>query len=90
MSIVQHRNDCLWYYSSFGNDTELDILAMINMEELKSSTEAWYIVVIVCGTLMLLMVVDRLHLYRVIERLREAVKLANQASEAKTQYISEK
>ena len=88
MSIVQHRNDCLWYYSSFGNDTELDILAMINMEEIKSSTEAWYIVVIVCGTLMLLMVVDGLHLYRVNERLREAVNLANQASEAKTQFLS--
>ena len=88
MSIVQHRNDCLWYYSSFGNDTELDILAMINMEEIKSSTEAWYIVVIACGTLMLLMVVDGLHLYRVNERLREAVNLANQASEAKTQFLS--
>lgn len=88
MSIVQHRNDCLWYYSSFGNDTELDILAMINMEEIKSSTEAWYIVVIVCGTLMLLMVVDGLRLYRVNERLREAVNLANQASEAKTQFLS--
>ena len=80
--------DCLWYYSSFGNDTELDILAMINMKEIKSSTEAWYIIFIVCGTLMLLMLVDGVHLYRVNARLREAVNLANQASEAKTQFLS--
>lgn len=81
-------NECLWYYSSFGNDTELDILAMIDVEELKTTIEAWYIIFIVCGTLMILMVIDGVHLYMVNTRLREAVKLANQASEAKTQFLS--
>lgn len=81
-------NDCLWYYSSFGSNSALDILGVINMKELQASIDAWYIVIIVCGTLIILMLVDGLYLVSINRRLRESVKMAEQASRAKTQFLS--
>ena len=80
--------DCLWYYSSFGDSSDLDILGVITMEELHPDTSVWYIVLIICGTLGGLAVVDGLYIRRVNQRLRRTAQLAQQASQAKTQFLS--
>ena len=80
--------DCMWYYSSFGEDSVLDIVGVISKDSLKASVDIWYIVLLVCGILLTLVVIDGMYLLRVNQRLREAVKLSEQASKAKTQFLS--
>ena len=82
------KDNCLWYYSSFGDNSSLDILGVVNTDELKSSMNAWLIVFILCGTLLVLSVVDSTYLKRINHKLRVTANLANQASEAKTQFLS--
>lgn len=80
--------ECLWYYSSFADDSDLYILGMLNASELESDNNAWFIVALICGTLLLLILVDGFYLYQVNQRLRRTAKLAEQASQAKTQFLS--
>ena len=90
--ILRYKNfrgtDCLWYYSSFGEGSSLDILGMLNVDELRASMDAGYIVVIVCGALMVLMVINGVYLLTINSRLREAARASEQASRAKTQFLS--
>ena len=90
--VLEYKNfkgtDCVWYYSSFGEDSALDILGVLDKEELKASVDAWYIILIVCGTLFVLMVTDGVYLLSMNHRLREAARLSEQASRAKTQFLS--
>ncbi len=79
---------CLWYYSSFGDNSSLDILGVVDADELNASTDAWYIVLLVCGTLLLLIAIDGTYLIRMNYRLREAARISEQASKAKTQFLS--
>ncbi len=58
------------------------------MNEMESARESWLIVFVACATLIVLAFVDGVHLYSVNSRLRETVKMAEQASEAKTQFLS--
>ena len=81
-------NDCLWYFSSFGEDSNLDIIGMVKEEELTASDSAWMIVLLICGTLAVLIAVDSLYLWHVNVNLRKTAQLARQASEAKTQFLS--
>lgn len=90
--VLEYKNfrgtDCMWYYSSFGEGSALDILGIVNMEDLQSSVEAWYIVAIVCGALMILVVIDGSYLLTMNQRLRETARISAQASRAKTQFLS--
>lgn len=90
--VLEYKNfrgtDCMWYYSSFGEGSALDILGIVNMEDLQSSVEAWYIVAIVCGALMILVVIDGSYLLTMNRRLRETARISAQASKAKTQFLS--
>lgn len=74
VGILQYKNfrgkDCIWYYSSFGDNSPLDILGVLSKDELKASVDAWYIVLLVCGTLVLLMVIDGAYLINMNRRLR--------------------
>lgn len=92
VGILQYKNfrgkDCIWYYSSFGDNSPLDILGVLSKDELKASVDAWYIVLLVCGTLVLLMVIDGAYLINMNRRLREEARLSEQASRAKTQFLS--
>ena len=45
--------NCIWYYSSFGEDSSLDILGVVDAEELNPSSDAWNIVFLICDTLLL-------------------------------------
>ncbi len=80
--------DCIWYYSSFAEGSSLDILGVMSTEELKSSIDAWYIVAIVCGALMVLVAIDGSYLISMNRRLREIARISEQASKAKTQFLS--
>ncbi len=80
--------DCLWYYSSFGENSALDIVGFINKEDLKVSTDAWYIIILVCGTLIVLAVIDGVYLIAMNHGLMEEARAAEQASRAKTQFLS--
>lgn len=90
--ILEYKNfkgiDCVWYYSSFGENTPLDIIGVLSKEELQSSIDAWYLVLLVCGTLVILMVIDGAYLVSMNHRLRDAARLSEQASRAKTQFLS--
>lgn len=79
---------CIWYYSSFDPNSALDIIGVLNEEDLKSSINAWYIVFLVCGTLLVLMLIDGGYLLYMNHRLRESARLSEQASRAKTQFLS--
>ena len=80
--------DCVWYYSSFGKNSPLDIIGVMSREELKSTVDAWYLVILVCGTLLILMVIDGAYLISMNHRLRETARMSEQASRAKTQFLS--
>ena len=82
------REDCLWVYSSFGGNSDLDILGMIRLDELKPENSTWMIVAFICGTLAVLVAVDGFYLHHVNLRLRKTARMAQQASEAKTQFLS--
>ncbi len=82
------NQECLWYYSSFGQDSTLDILGVVSIEELRPSTKVWYVVIMICVTFVALAVLDGLYLLKINRKLRAAVKLAQQASQAKTNFLS--
>ena len=90
--ILHYKNfrgeNCFWYYSSFGSDSDLDILGMIREEELQPSGNTWLIVLIICGSLAVLILIDGIYLVRVNRKLRETVRQAKEASQAKTQFLS--
>lgn len=80
--------DCIWYYSSFADNSALDIIGVLDKEELKSSIDSWYIVVLICGTLIILMMIDGTYLLSMNRRLRESARISEEASRAKTQFLS--
>lgn len=80
--------DCIWYYSALDENSVLDIMGVINKQDLKASVDVWYITLLVCGGLFILMLMDGIYLLRMNRRLREAVRLSEQANQAKTQFLS--
>ncbi|WP_370777221.1 hypothetical protein [Roseburia sp.] len=73
---------------NMGKNSSLDILGVTSKRDLNASIDAWYIIFIVCGTLVVLMVIDGIYLISMNHRLREAARLSEQASRAKTQFFS--
>ena len=61
---------------------------MLDTANVKASIDAWYIIMIVCGTLILLALIDGLYLLSINRRLRETVRISERASQAKTQFLS--
>lgn len=43
---------------NMGKNSSLDILGVTSKRDLNASIDAWYIIFIVCGTLVVLMVID--------------------------------
>ena len=72
--ILTYKNfrgtECIWYYSSFAEGSALDILGVVNAEELKATIDAWYIVAIICGFLLILIVIDGAYLLSMNRRLQ--------------------
>lgn len=80
--------DCLWYYSSFGDGLGLDILGYIKASSLEPASSNMLLVFVICGVLVLLMALDGAYLMSINRRLRETAALAERASDAKTQFLS--
>lgn len=91
-AVLHYKNfrgeDCLWYYSSFSDNSDLRILGVVAEDDLKTSSDYWMIVLLISGTLLLLMAVDGLYLFVINRRLKKAAEQAEQASLAKTQFLS--
>lgn len=90
--LMDYRNsrgeECLWYYSSFGNDIGLDIIGFIRESSLTVKERQWFIVLIISGILLILMAIDGWYLLSMNRRLRESVASAEQANQAKTLFLS--
>lgn len=90
--MMEYKNakgeDCYWYYSRLDGGEQLDILGCIPKSSLARQNTDWSIVMVVLGVLALLVLLDGAHIMGINRRLREAAKLAEQASEAKTQFLS--
>ena len=80
--------ECYWYYSSFGDNTGLDILGYIPVNKLASHKTDWTIVIMICGLLLMIGIIDGAYILHINRRLREAVVIAKSASEAKTKFLS--
>ena len=82
------KRECCWYYSQFDETSGLDILGMIPVEELQTSESSWVLVLCITGILLLLALIDGNYVLGINRRLRETAELAEQASAAKTQFLS--
>ena len=80
--------DCYWYYSSFGDGSGLDILGYIKADSLADTHNNWTVVGVICAIMLLLVLIDGYHIMHINHSLRESAKLAEQASLAKTQFLS--
>ena len=80
--------DCYWYYSRLEGYEDLDILGCIPCTALYSTRSSMGIAFLICGTVLLLAVIDGAYILAINRRLRETAKLAEAASEAKTQFLS--
>lgn len=79
---------CYWYYSSLDEEAGLDILGYIPVQKLNTHKMNWNIVVVTCGVLLLLTVIDGAYVLHINKRLRETVAIAKEASKAKTTFLS--
>ncbi len=93
MGLLNYQNskgeDCYWYYSSFGDDSGLDILGCIPVSSLSTHTSTnWFIVILTCGILFLLVVIDGVYILNINRKLRETAEMAEYANQAKTRFLS--
>lgn len=82
------KQDCYWYYSSFGNDTGLDILGYIPVKALETHHTNWMIVFVICSVFLILIVMDGTYILQINRQLRETAKMAEKANLAKTKFLS--
>lgn len=81
--------DCLWYYSALEDFDGIDILGVIPTADLYPHTESnWTMVFLISGTVLLLACIDGAYILSINHRLRATVKLAEQANDAKTKFLS--
>ncbi len=80
--------DCYFYYSNFGEDSDIDIRGFIPVADTETASVDWTIVVLICGTLLLLVFIDGLHILSINRQLHRTAELAERANVAKTQCLS--
>ena len=90
--MLEYKNakgeDCYWYYSRLDSSNELDIVGTIPKAKLYRQQSDWSIVAVVLIGLALLVVLDGGYILSINRRLRKTARLAEQASDAKTQFLS--
>lgn len=80
---------CYWYYSVFEDSTSLAVLGVIPLKELYQTNSFDYsIFILVCEMMAILLFVDGSYFYTINKKLKETAELANEASNAKTQFLS--
>ena len=80
--------DCYFYYSSFGEGSNIDILGYIPASQIQPEAVEWSIVLLVCGTLFLLFLINGAYILSINQNLRRAVDMAEHANQAKTRFLS--
>ena len=80
--------DSYFYYSSLGQDSDACILGYIPVADVQSDATDWGVILMICGTLGLLVIIDGSHILNINRKLRHAVDLAERANMAKTQFLS--
>lgn len=90
--LLQYKNfsnkDCYWYYSSFGKNLDLYIIGYIPVQDINSVNMNWSIVIIICGTVLFLLILDTFYILSINHRLQKAALAAERASQAKTEFLS--
>lgn len=79
---------CYWYYSSLDEESGLDILGYIPVDKLKTHKMNWNVVIVTCGVLFLLTMIDGAYILHINRRLRETAEFAEEANRAKTTFLS--
>lgn len=80
--------ECYWYYSDFGNNSQLDILGCIPVSQLDTRESNWIIVLMTCGILLLLIIFDGSYILHVNSQLRKTAEAAESANRSKTRFLS--
>lgn len=90
--LMEYKNakneDCYWYYCRVDGYQGLVLMGSIPKADLYDQQTDWSIVLVIVGVLALLVLIDGAHILRINRNLRETAKLAEQASEAKTSFLS--
>ena len=90
--LMKYKNsagkDCYFYYSKLGMNTDAMVLGYIPAEDIQTDMADWSIILRICGTLMILVLIDGWHFRSVNRKLRVAVDTAEKANMAKTQFLS--
>lgn len=79
---------CVFYYSSFGDDSELDILGMIPVSSLEAGGSDWLIALVLSGTLLFLALIDGYYAFRINKALKVTAMAAKKANNAKSDFLS--
>ena len=79
---------CYWYYSRFDKDSDLDILGYVPAEQIETVDINWDMTLIVCGAFLLIGLLNGWHILSINWKLRQAVADAEQANQAKTEFLS--
>lgn len=80
--------DCFWYFSSFSENSGIHILGYLPVASVKVDRTDWTIVGMTCGVLFLLILLDGSYVLHMNHRLKETVRMAEEANEAKTRFLS--
>lgn len=80
---------CYWYFSRLDTFDDLDIIGYIPAAELDAHPgDNMSIVFFVGGVMLLILLIDGVYILGINRRLRAAAKIAQQANDAKTQFLS--
>lgn len=80
--------DCYWYYSGFGGQTGIDILGYIPVSAFDVHNTNWLIIVVICGVLFFLVLIDGGYILLMNRELRRTAEMAEEASKAKSRFLS--
>ena len=81
--------ECYWYYSRMSLNSSVAILGMIPVASLLESDDLNLpLVKIICGIVVILVLIDGSYAMILNARLRKTAKVAEEASRAKTQFLS--
>lgn len=80
--------DCYWYYSEFSSDSGMDMIGCIPADQLKADNSHWFVVIMICSALAILVLTNGAHILTVNKNLRKAAADAEKANHAKTEFLS--
>ncbi len=90
--LLEYKNskgeECYWYYSGLGAVSGLHIIGCIPVRNLESEEMDWTIILLTCGIILLLALIYGAYFLYMNQKLRETARFADNASNAKTQFLS--